>query len=354
MQRLAAAVLLLPAAAAAAPLQPFVQIESFAHSEPVSVHAYVDDWEGPLEDDGADAVTHNWFETGVRMGPWSYSYVQRYDWELKATRDAAKLYHQVKNKIELVPGTTYDLEVRGYHNRSQGLRIAYAQQAGDWSIEPGLSLLSGQALINGRIKGNATALDDNEYGYDAAIRYFYDKDRLFDRRVDGPSGEGLSLDLLLRYRPGERWLLSLQARDLYGFLRWHDTPITEALATSDVREFDEDGYVRFRPTLTGREFNQGYTQRLHPHGLLLAKWSMRPDTRLGAQLRLTEVRQYPGLLAEHDFASGLQADVQLLANPFALGAGLRWQGFRLGVLSDRLKFEDAQLLQLELGWTMPL
>lgn len=336
----------------AEPWRPFVEADSFAHAEPVSIHAYINDWDGPLQS-GSDAVTHNRLEIGVRHGAWSYGYVQRYDYEIKATRDAAVLYHQVKNKAELVPGTEYDLDVRAYHHRSQGLRLAFRQGGAHWSVEPGLSLLSGQKLINGRIDGQATALGGKEYAYNAAVNYYYSEDVLFDRQVKAPSGEGFALDLRLDYRPDEHWRLSFVGQDLYGFLRWRDAPVTEAVATSDTREFDEDGFVRFRPTLTGREFNESYSQRLHPRGLLAADWAVRPDSKLGLRLRLTEVRQYWSLTAGHEFASGLSTDLEFMPDLLAFGGGLRYSGFRFALMADKLKFEDARVLQLQLGWAYP-
>jgi len=354
--RLAAPLLLawLPALAQAAEWQPFLRFEGFAHAEPVSVHSYVNDWDGRFHG-GSDAVTHNWLETGVRHGVWSVSYVQRYDWELRATDDTAELYYLVKNKLPLPTGRRFDLGLAAYHIRSQGLRVAHRFEDGNWSIEPGLSLLSGQEITHGGLQGQASAVGEREYAYDVAVRYFYDEDLLFDRRgVQAPDGSGYSLDLALRWQPHPRWQLSLSGRDLYGHMHWRDTPVTQAVAVSREREFDENGYLRYRPTLTGREFNEDYRQRLHAHGMAETQWQARDSTQLGLRLRLTEVRHYASLTAMHEFAPGLGVDMELMGAPFALGAGLRWAGLRLAVMSDRWKFEDARVLQLQLGWSLPL
>lgn len=341
--------LLAPFAAPAGDWQPYVAVDSFAHAEPKTIHDYIDDFDGPLHG-GSDALTHNWFETGARHGAWSYGYVQRYDYEIKATRDSAVLYHQVKNKIDLVPGTTYDLGVRAFHNRSQGLRVAYRFEGADWSVEPGLSLLSGQALTDGSIAGVATAVQAKEYAYNAEVGYHYTEDFLFDRDVRGPTGEGWSLDLGLHYRPMPDWELSLVGRDLLGFLYWRDAPVTTAVATSDTREFDDDGYVVFRPMLTGREFNEDYSQRLHPRGLAVLQWQATQGTQLGLRWRLTEVRQYLSLVAAQQLAKEVSVDLEWMPDLQAYGAGLRWSGFRLGLMADALRFEETQVLQLQLGW----
>jgi len=332
--------------------QPYAAVEAFAHSEPVSVHDYINEWDGPLQE-GSDAVTHNWMEIGARRGPWSFAYVQRYDYEIKASRDAAVLYYQVKSKQDLVPGRVYDLELRAFHNRSQGLRLGYRLSFGRLQMEPGISLLSGQALIDGAVHGVGSAVDENEYSYNAAVSYHYSEDVLFDRGAASPSGEGFSLDLALNYRIAEHWHLALTGRDLLGFLYWRAAPVTTAIATSDTREFDSDGYLRFRPTLTGREFNENYRQRLHARGVAALQWQARQATRLEMKLRMTEVRHYPSLGLTQQLAPSLALDLEWMPGLDAFGTGLQWSGLRLAVMADALKVEDAQVLQLQLGWSYP-
>jgi len=334
-------------------LEPFVVLDVFAHSEPVPVHAYIDDWDARLRS-GTDAVTHNRLETGVRSGRWTYSYVQRYDYEVKASPDAALLYHQIQNKIEFTPGKIYDLDLRAFHNRSQGLRLAYRFDAGPLEIEPGVSLLSGQALIDGRIRGIAEAIAPKEYRYEADVRYHYSEDVLFDRPVSAPDGEGVSLDLRLQYRPGDAWLLQAQGYDLLGMLRWHDAPVTDAVATSDTQEIDEDGFTRYHPTLSGRESNENYSQRLHPRGRLAVEWSGLPRTRVGVSLRLNEVGSYLSLSARQAIGQCWGTTMELLPQLRAAGLGVDCGRFRFSLLADSLRFEKAQVLQLGLSVAYPL
>ncbi|HEY0916934.1 MAG TPA: DUF5723 family protein [Solimonas sp.] len=215
-------------------------------------------------------------------------YVQKYDYEIKASRDAAILYPQIKNKHDLTPGTVYNLNLRAFHNRSQGPRLAHRHSRGKLDVEAGLTVLSGQALIDGSIHGVGSAVNSNEYAYNASVSYHYNEDVLFDRNVRGPSGEGFSLDLAVNYRFSDQWNLALSGSDLLGFLYWRDAPATSAVATSDTQEFDADGYLRFRPTLTGLEFNEDYRQRLHARGRAALQWQALQGTRLEVKLRMTE------------------------------------------------------------------
>ncbi len=328
---------------------PYFELDAFAHAEPVAVHDYLNDWKGSL-DGGSDAVTHNRIEIGVRNDAWSVGYVQKYDYEIKASRDAAILYHQIKNKQDLTPGTVYNLNLRAFHNRSQGLRLARRHSRGELDIEAGLTVLSGQALIDGSIHGVGSAINSNEYAYNASVSYHYNEDVLFDRNVRGPSGEGFSLDLAINYRFSNQWNLALSGSDLLGFLYWRDAPATSAVATSDTQEFDADGYLRFRPTLTGLEFNEDYRQRLHARGRAALQWQALQGTRLDVKLRMTEVESYPSLSISQQLAHSVLLDLEWMPSLDAVGAGLHWHHLRLSVLSDAWRFEDAHVLQLQLGW----
>lgn len=326
-----------------------MEVESFAHAGPQPVHAFIDDWEAKLKPH-SDAVTHNRISLGVHRARWSWAYVQRYDYEIKASPDSALLYHQVRNRTEFTQGKEYLLDVRAFHQRSQGFRLAYRFGAPSLSVEAGVTLLQGQSLINGRIHGTAMAVGPKEYQYQASVRYHYSEDVLFDRPVRDPQGEGLSLDMRLRYRVSPTWTLSAQGEDLAGVLRWRKAPMTDAIASSDVQEFDENGFVRYRPTLTGYERNQSYRQRLHPRARVSISWDAMPRTRFGADWRLNEVDQYLSLSARRAVYHCWGTTLEWMPAFDAAGLGVDCGAFQLSLLGDSLRFDRAQLLQFRLSF----
>lgn len=345
--------LALPAGASrAAVAEPYLRIESFSHSEPVSIHAFVHDWDGPLAQ-GSDALTHNSLETGVRYGAFSLAYVQDDDYEIKASRDTAELYYLARNHRDLPVGARYELRLRASQQRSQGLRLAYMlNPLPSLSLEPALSLLHGESLIDGQLSGTAVVNGPKDYSYAAQVNEFYSEDALFGRHAAAPGGLGYSLDLHLNWRIKPAVTADLQLRHLLGELAWRNAPYTSAIASSDSKQFDADGYAHFNPVLHGVEGYARHTQRLHPRALLAVDWRWAPQDTLGLRLRLTEVREYLSLRAERRYAGCLALNAEVIPEPFALGAGAACGPFALSLLSDRLRVEDAHLLQLNatLGW----
>jgi hypothetical protein len=344
--------LLSAAPARAADWTPYLRLDAFAHAQPVPIQDYRKDWDATLKK-GSDALTRNRVETGVQYGNWRVAYVQSFDYELKADRETAAFYHQVRNRIPFASGQRFVLDLDPYHLRRQGLRLAHRWQFGAVEMEPAVNLLQGIKLIDGRVRGLVTTQGGGNYDYEAAVDYAYTEDDLFDREVAAPSGTGLSLDLNLAWAPAPGWLLRAEMTDLYGEMAWRDTPRTIAIASSDNKEFDEQGFVRYRPALSGREFNQDFTQRIRPQAQLFAEWAVDAQYTVGAQWRLTEVGDYPGLSARRQLQSGLSLQFEALPLQRAYGVGLRYRQLSLDWLSDRLNFDDAHLLQVRLGgaWT---
>lgn len=342
--------LLATGVASAAPVAwtPFVQIDAFAHAQPVPVRAYVDDWNAPL-DSGSDAVTHNRFELGVRRGPWSVSYVQHYDYEIKASPDAALFYHQTRNRSALTTGTVYALEVDAYHLRRQGLRVGYSHEQGSWTWSGGLSLLSGQKLLDGQLGGTATALGNKDYDYSAQVNYFYSRDELFERRVGAPAAKGYALDAGITGPLAPGVVLSLRVEDLWGAMHWSQAPVTSAVATSANKQFDSDGFVQYTPAVSGTERFADYVQRIHPQAHAEVDASFNARYSAGASARVTEVDWYPGLFLRRHLADEVHVTAEWLPAHGAGGLKFKYRQFGVGWASDRLKFDDARLLQLHLS-----
>ncbi len=328
---------------AVAASESYLKIESFSHAN----------WDGRLES-GSDAITHNWIESGACYGRVCTGLLYRLDYEVKANPNTAELYSLARNRRALYPGKVYDLDLRVWHQRSRGLRLAYraAPRLG-LSLEYGISFLQAQRFTNGRLTGNATVSGPKDYDYNVQVDYFYSEDGLFERDVKLPDGKGMSLDLSVAWRINEWFFVHAQVRDLYGYLKWDRAPFTTATATSATKTFSAEGYVNYSPTITGVEGNRDYWQRLHPRALLSVDYQGSPDNTIGLDLRLTEVNIYPSLHVERQYPGCLALNVELMPLQRALGIGASCGPISFSLLSDKLRFEDAHLLQMNVVLVYP-
>lgn len=245
---------------------PYVKTDCFTLSEPVSLSNLISN-QGKGDYVPGD---HIWawcrLEAGVRKNNLGFSVFQRYDYNGKFSEDTAEIVGLTVNKQDLPTGREFDISFSGTAFHSRGFRFSYHSDPFSWlSLNAGVSYLYADMLIEGGLKGNATVLSDKDYDYAADVNYQYTEDVLFDRQVSPAEGHGYSLDILARFLPAPSWTVDLEFTDLTGRIYWKDLPYTDALATSDRKEYDEDGYVHIDPVLTGYEgYHQRYTQRLSP------------------------------------------------------------------------------------------
>ena len=334
----------------ASPWSTFLRADDFTFTGPVCIHEYLHDWHGPVRGDG-DALTYNWFETGLRYGPFSLSYVDRYDYEIKASSDSALFYALTKNREPLMQGAVYAIDVRAYHHRSWGMRTAWELKPVDTLVvEPGLTILRGESIENGTLAGQVEVNASNDYNYQAQLSDFYSRDYILKLPVPGATrGTGLSLDLSLHWNPLKRWSLYAEGRDLYGYIDWRSAPTTFATATSATKHFDSSGYVEYSPTLSGIMQTVSYRQKLKPHGTLGTDWSFDERLVAGSSVFLTDVHPFWSLSLRRRFWDEVWLGAQAMPLNKAGGFSVQWRQLSASLLSDGYSFGSAHLMSAHLN-----
>lgn len=357
MRRLSilAACLSMVCATAVAAERPVVYFEatSFAHAEPLAVTEFIDEWGGPFHG-GDAALTINRAELGVRYGSWRLSYIARYDYFIDSHPDTAEAYYLSENKLPFDAGRRYRAKINVNHIRAQGLKVSRRLMLrSDLSATLSVSYLAGRRLTQGKLSGHVTALSDKDFDFDVNVDYVYSKDHLFDREVDPPSGNGYSIDLDLHWQPADRFAVSLTANDLVSRIVWRDAPFTEAVATSDTKRFDDDGFVTVIPTLSGVESNEDHVQVLWPVYRLSAVYRMMRNVRVVGEYLDTRVKKIPRLGAA---ISGRWGETSALWGTTTQALTLRYRhGFLAASLTaDKPDVTEARTLglsvSLDLRW----
>lgn len=333
---------------AQAAVEPFFEFDTMAHAEPVPIESFRGDWDAPLQS-GGDALLHARLESGFRADGWTVSYVQRADYELQASPGAVALYHRARNRSSFAAGERFDLALSAWHLESRGLRVARTQTiARDLDITVGISLLEGTALTDGSVAGSAVASAEKDYDYQTQVDYRYSEDSLFDRDVGRPYGRGYSLDAAASGVLAQRLAWRVVARDLYGRMRWEAAPRTSAQASSDNKEYDADGYVRYQPALSGQEGHAAHAQRIHARGSVELVWRDSALWEWGGRVRMTEVQAYPGALARGHHLDW-RWDFEILPRERVLGLGIGWRGLDLRWQADHWDASDAHFLSAVLS-----
>jgi len=229
------------------------EFDSFSYSEATSIHSIGGRWEDDVTS-GDKALTVDRLYLGLFHGPFSIQYVMRYDAYYDYANDTARLLYQTENKLPLKQGDQYDLYIDEDETSSKGFRFGYSNWLrDDFELSVHLSLLELTDIEQGELNGSASVVDSNDYDFSFHSDVVYEKDPLYERGKENVYGRGYSFDLAIHYLVNQNWDLELQVFDLFSEMKVDDAPFTTADASSNVKSFDEDGYVVFDPVVTGFE-----------------------------------------------------------------------------------------------------
>ncbi|MDH5228563.1 MAG: hypothetical protein OEZ58_08040 [Gammaproteobacteria bacterium] len=239
--------------------------ESFFYSPSLPSSFARDRWKS-VPSSGPRTDLFLWSEQGFRWGCGQFGLLFRSDTISRHSENFFSFIAATKKKQTLSNGQRYEIDFATTHWQGQGLRASC-----DWRFNQqsklviGLAYLQANYLLQGGLSGEAQFVSEKDYDFQFSVDYFYSEDHIFARQVDRPSGRGYALDVLLQTRLNldQGYLeLSWQARDIWGAIFWKNTPRTQAQANSDTKTYDENGYVRFLPVLSGRETTENFRQAL--------------------------------------------------------------------------------------------
>ncbi|RVU84404.1 hypothetical protein EOL70_13045 [Leucothrix sargassi] len=333
--------------------QPYVDMDSFFSSEPISLKAIDDDWQGEYHPNGEKLTASVWLESGFKKNGWALGALYREEHLYNFTSDTADLYYTISNDADLDPNRTYNIALDAYRFRGLGLRLA-----NEYPITPKLnvsvggSLFSASKVLEGSLTGSASAETSDTYDYQFEGDYVYDKDVLFGRpNTKAPNGIGLALDVGLDWKPTKQSQIKLNIRDLAGAIHWKDAPYTVAQANSDNVTTDEDGFSSVNPILSGFEgYRSSYTQHLEPSANLSAQYQPT-GSRYTASAKLKYINDdvFYAIGGQKAFANS-QLALHYWPNINTLEMGWSGKQLDLSLAIDDVDFSDARTFWLSLTY----
>lgn len=205
-------------------------------SEPVSIHDFAGHWQGSFEG-GKHAYLQGRAELSFRDETRELALFRRYDNLLEFSPETAELYNAYAKHQWPLAGKVYALRLEARYVEARGVRWAPRLHLSDTlEISPGFSLLQGMRVTDGRIDGDLSFQSAGFSGKDVdaaglTVDYRYDRPRLYENKLGwqppAPQGEGVSLDLKADWSPDADTRVRMQILDLYGRMRWRDTPATD-------------------------------------------------------------------------------------------------------------------------------
>ena len=315
----------------------YLQAFNFNDSEVVPFQSVEKDWASNYRS-GTHALSYQWYETGIRYKHWGFGLFQKNHTYLQFNSQTALIVHTIASK-QPIDNQSYTVDLKVKHFNSYGLRLfntAIAKPHFQWLL--GVSLIYGQDLVDGTLKGSVTALTNKDYQFNnIQLNYFYSKDKLFDQQAARPRGEGYSIDSEIYWQPDRRIKLQFISRDLLGRIYWKNAPTTVAVIESDNKTYDANGYVKVNATLQGNQSTRNFTQHLAPYFAAKGSYNLYKDMDFLLEVDRFSIKTYQQIGISKTLMFQTTGNLLYEFVTHSVGINLKHKNIELQLMSDKLQ-----------------
>lgn len=229
---------------------------------------FFDKWGGPFTPEVINRSDNYWkTNVGITHDQWRFAGFYRGELFMETNRDTITILRMVNREQELPVGKSFDIALNAHGFSAAGVELSrgidLSKLANGLNAGFTARFLKGEKIQEGAITGIVTATGPTTYDFNLQLDYFYDENLVYNRRnaISGAGG-GYSIDIGLQYILSNSVTAEILFRDILGRIYWRNVPYTIAGATSNVKDYDEDGYQIYHPTISGWEIYKDFTQKV--------------------------------------------------------------------------------------------
>ena len=329
------------------PTQPFqnqtikTSLKTFIANDPMSIKEFLDDWHGKYtpEDGQNIALLDSRFDLGGYWNGFYFGYFYQYDVFIDTDKDFTDLFYSVKNKKDLDSGRVYDLSLDINGIKQHGLIVSknkniYKDEQHSLSFAGAVYLSYGLDMQDGSITGYATSKSSKDYEIDAQSSYYYTHNYLYKLTVDDAYGYGYGSHVGINYEDSvNSYSLKFLVNNLISRMSWKDLPYSRVSIHTENKSYDEDGFVKYSPSISGLEVYRDYTQKIEPSYKLEASVIFK-DSRVtgGVDRKYGENFPYIKVAYMPDSTQTYEIMHESRFGSFGLGFGYKW--FKIALSLD--------------------
>ncbi len=327
------------------------EFDSVNYSEATSLHSIAGEWSDSITP-GDEALSVSRLYLGYQQGPFSFQYVVRYDIYYNYANETVQFISLVENQQPLQVNDQYQLYIEEDKLASRGFRFGFnTWLRDDIEIKAYFSLLTPTDIEQGNLNGSAVVVGTSDYDFDFHSDLVYKDDPLYDRATQDLSGQGYSIDLAFHYIVNEKWSINLELFDIAGEIKFDDVAFTTADATSDIKTFDENGYVIYNPVITGLEGNKSFTYKFNTQSHLAVAYKLANNNSIVLQHHQYINTSFQELNYVQRFDPN-QLAWNFIPKINAFGFTFKTPNFSFGLTTDNLDYKKTKFLSLstQLYW----
>ncbi len=318
-------------------------------SDALPLRAMEGDWARYRPRDGRQvAAQHVRVEVVAARAGWEFAAHRGSEALLTGSRDAYDLVHAYKRRAEPAAGTTFDARVLAHGAQTTGVRLAHSgrfgwgranevsARAAGWRWSLGATVLHVHRSLAAELRGSARYGAGGPEAFEGSATR-HDSGKQFGGFGNaGAAGQGFSVDAGLSWRGAGGLAVDLSLVDVVSRLELDRVAAQTLALSSQVLSYDADGYLAYRPALTGRNSAARVrTELLRKTTLAVDRRVELPglgDTRLGLRWVRIGSLDTAALTFGHSLCCGLSGVLEW--DPRFQGIGLGLTG-RAGALMLR-------------------
>lgn len=331
---------------------PYIEIDLWRASDAIAISEFESDWsKGFSPRSGTNvALMRNRAAVGVEAGKWRIGYEVRQEATLRTDRETLEMVRLYKQRRDPDTPQTFNAKVRYKNWLARGLRLGRQVEGPLIAGRPVRALVSAAWYSDGRYRqndasGSVRYLGGGNYAFNATELDIDDRARL-PFLNDTPEASGVSVSLAAEIPLSQAFTLNVRIDDLWSRMRWRNLPITRQTINSNVAETDSEGFLNYRPLLSGRNQQADKSIDMPRYGSAELSYEIG-DWRYAAQLQHFASVTIPTLSAARRHGWGT-VSVRYESRFRSVGIGYALGNFRVLLQTDAIDQDkaDAQAIQL--------
>lgn len=327
----------------------FAESQHLYISQAFAIRQILNDLQGNTPDQGWYSAGHSFSQIGFEYHRWTLALASRQDYHIKHHPDTSELLYAYKNRhpINDEQRRTVYLEARSV--QAEGVTMAYRQPLGrGLTTELRVGVWRGDRALDGSAEGHLQTAQDLPSGQ-LALDYRYSKDALLERPFRAQAGSGLSLDVQMQWAPSPNWEMNWRIDDVFTRFSWDGLGQTQVQADSNLLRYDEQGRLRSRPLLAGRESDVSHSWRLPTRHRVSVLWHRGDWSWQGRYQTLGAIRRYE--IGVYKRVQQTQWHLAYAQQPAAFTLGLTRPTWQAAITTQTANLSRSQVLGLDLSWT---
>lgn len=318
-----------------------IGITSVNLSEPVTIKANFDDWETDKLTSGNRLYAKQVARTGVNINRFQIGVSKHLYYYLNFSNDTARLHYLERNGQLDTDKSTFNIHLDANNAEAEGLFLDYEFSWNALSVGATLTYLKLQDLYYGYAQGffdPAQTLNNNTY---LIIDYAFPEDRIFEKDVAPPEGNGITLDIRMHYQ-WQAHSASLVIGEAFSDLYWNTAPGSLIEGNINSLISNNEAAIRFS------NFRTRFHQRLPVHTEAKYRYRLTSPFGVGWDYEKLDNKRWLKWVGDWHITNKWTSSLLWVPDEGIIGLHLKHPNFLFGLESDSMDYRKSHYLKLQL------